>query len=62
MQQIKGFQSDSNKQGKSGQGYGGVMQGTLKSFERAPIDNPLLHLQLQACNIAPTLNINDSYR
>ncbi len=33
------------------------MQGTLKSFERAPIDNPLLHLQLQACNIAPTLNI-----
>jgi hypothetical protein len=51
MQQIKGFQSDSNKRGNSGQGYGGVMQGTLKSFCACAIDNPLLHLQLRACNI-----------
>jgi hypothetical protein len=30
------------------------MQGTLKSFAPAHFDNPLLHLQLRACNIAPT--------
>jgi hypothetical protein len=30
------------------------MAGTLKSFAGQDIDNPLLHLQLRACNIAPT--------
>ena len=33
------------------------MRGTLKSFGPVKIVNPLLHLQLHACNIAPTHNM-----
>jgi len=43
---------DSNNLGTPGQGYAGVMPDTLKSFPKK-IDNPLLHLELRACNIAP---------
>jgi hypothetical protein len=46
------YSPDSNNSGKPGQGYCGVMADTLNSFPEKK-RNPLLHLELQACNIAP---------
>jgi hypothetical protein len=46
------YSPDSNNRGNAGQGYCGVMPDTLNSFS-GENRNPLLHLELHACNIAP---------
>jgi len=50
----RGLHSESNKGLEEGQGYEGVIAGRSKSLFPDFPHNPLLHLELGACNIAPT--------